>query len=219
MLEFCDQNESAQGRMETTESTGSGQTHRPETQGVAAESTKASGNKPDTNEVELASGYKTSSGKSLSEADKDDFIVKPDGSMDFGYITEEIEKATNGELKKAPIRLKVGIEKDGKGSFGLLHAKKHEKDAYNVGYTSVEDLIADVTANFDSIYRKENRVGKRTTYTLVKHGRINPKTKNAIAPVFFDLESVGKLYYIVITALPKKDRTLRQQLKKGTPDL
>lgn len=96
-------NESAQ-TSESGETQQNNDTNAEPRQAQAAESTQAGKSKQNKNQVELAPGYKTSSGKPLSEANKDDFIVKPDGSMDFGYITEDIEKATNGELKKAPIR-------------------------------------------------------------------------------------------------------------------
>ncbi len=234
----------------TTESAGSGPVHRPETSGVAqetsqsestegtitnentqtsesgetqqnndenaeprqaqaAEGTQTGEGKPNQDKVELAPGYKTSSGKLLSEADKDDFIVKPDGSVDFGYITEDIEKATNGELKKAPIRLKVGDKYQ-----GLIHAKKHEQEAKKIGYSSIENLIDDVAQNFDAIYKKETGAKSKATYTLVKYGNKTEGIKHKIAPVYFDLEKANGQYYVVITAFPKKDRTLRQQIKK-----
>ena len=67
---------------------------------------------------DLAYGYLTESGKSLAEANENEFIIKSNGSRDFGEITSSISKATGGELTPGKIRLRVGNEKQ-----GLIHAK------------------------------------------------------------------------------------------------
>lgn len=165
--------------------------------------------------MELADGYSTESGKPLNEANEREFIVKPDGSKDFGEISSDISKAVKEqsgiELSPGKIRLRVGNEKQ-----GLIHAKKHEQQAKTDGYSSIEDMIADVASNFNEIYlRSPRKAGDKPTYSLVKLGDKNTGKKNGTAPVYFDLQSDGNgQYYIVITAIPKGDKSLKRQTKK-----
>lgn len=76
----------------------------------------------------LADGYRTESGKPLLESGENEFILKPNGSKDFGEITDAISKAAKEQsgvdLAPGKIRLRVGNDKE-----GLLHAKKHEEQA------------------------------------------------------------------------------------------
>lgn len=175
------------------------------------------GNKKATNEggYKLADGYKTESGKPINEADEREFIVKPDGSKDFGEISKAISKAVKEqsgiELNTGKIRLRVGNEKE-----GLIHAKKHEQQAKDDGYNSIEDMIADVASSFDEIYlRTPKKEGDQPTYSLVKRGDKSANKMNGTAPVYFDLQNDGKgQYYIVITAIPVGDKSLKRQIKK-----
>ena len=164
-------------------------------------------------DFKLANGYRTESGRPLKEADKDEFIIKPDGSKDFGTIDEHIEKATNGILKAGKIRLRVGWDNGGKGS-GLFHAKYHEKDAQNMGYRSIEDLISDVGSSFDAVYvRKATQQGLHDTYVLVKYPNKDQNGRGASVPIYFELQPDGNSYNI-ITAIPKGQRSLTRELKK-----
>ncbi len=162
---------------------------------------------------ELAPGYKTESGKPLSEAGEKEFILKPDGSKDFGEITDAISKAAkeqhNVELAPGKIRLRVG-----NGIEGLRHAKEHENQAKADGYASIEDMIADVTENFDEIYeRQPNNENGHVTYSLVKRGNKATGKMNGVSPIYFELQHDGnKGYYIVVSAIPKGDKSL----KRGT---
>ena len=175
------------------------------------------GNKKATNEggYKLADGYKTESGKPINEADEREFIVKPDGSKDFGEISQAISKAVKEqsgiELNTGKIRLRVGNEKE-----GLIHAKKHEQQAKDDGYNSIEDMIADVASSFDEIYlRTPKKEGDQPTYSLVKRVDKSANKMNGTAPVYFDLQNDGKgQYYIVITAIPVGDKSLKRQTKK-----
>ena len=163
--------------------------------------------------VKLADGYRTESGRPLSEADKNEFIVKPDGSKDFGVISKNIAEATHGELKAGVVRLRVGYDKNGKGS-GLLHAKAHESDARNIGYSSIEDLIADVANNFDAIYvRKAPQKGKHDTYVLIKYPNVKQSKHGVSIPVYFEVQANNGLYNI-ITAIPKRLKSLKKEIKK-----
>lgn len=161
----------------------------------------------------LADGYRTESGKPLSEADENEFILKPNGSKDFGEITNAISKAAkeqhNVDLAPGKIRLRVGNEIE-----GLRHAKAHESQAKADGYASIEDMIADVTENFDEIYeRQPNTENGHVTYSLVKRGNKATGKMNGVSPIYFELQHDGdKGYYIVVSAIPKGDKSL----KRGT---
>ena len=78
------------------------------------------------------------------------FVLNSKGSIDFGYITEEMN------LPPAPIRIAEGFT--GPKGYGLKHILEgHEKEILHFGYISVYDFIEDVSANFTEI--KEGRDG------------------------------------------------------------
>lgn len=163
----------------------------------------------------LAPGYRTESGKPLSEAGEREFILKPDGSKDFGEITDAISKAAKEQsgvdLAPGKIRLRVGNELE-----GLRHAKEHEEQAKADGYASIEDMIADVTENFDEIYeRQPDNENGHVTYSLVKRGNKATGKMNGVSPIYFELQQDGdKGYYIVVSAIPKGDKSLKRGTKK-----
>lgn len=175
------------------------------------------GNKKATNEggYKLADGYKTESGKPINEADEREFIVKPDGSKDFGEISQAISKAVKEqsgiELNTGKIRLRVGNEKE-----GLIHAKKHEQQAKDDGYNSIEDMIADVASSFDKIYLREpdNEHGN-STYSLIKRGNKAKGKMNGVEPVYFEMQDDGKgNYYIVLSVMPMGDKNVKRNIAK-----
>lgn len=160
----------------------------------------------------LAEGYTTESGRSLTEADENEFILHK-GEKNFGEISKEVSAASGGELPRGYIRLKVGNEYQ-----GLIHAKKHELESLQAGYNSIEDMIYDVCQNFDSIYKRPLKEGqKRDTYILVKFGNKEQNAKNAVSPIYFELQEDGRGgYYVIVTSIPKGDKSLRRELKKET---
>jgi hypothetical protein len=175
------------------------------------------GNKKATNEggYKLADGYTTESGKPINEADEREFIVKPDGSKDFGEISQAISKAVKEqsgiELNTGKIRLRVGNEKE-----GLIHAKKHEQQAKDDGYNSIEDMIADVASSFDKIYLREpdNEHGN-STYSLIKRGNKAKGKMNGVEPVYFEMQDDGKgNYYIVLSVMPMGDKNVKRNIAK-----
>ena len=184
---------------------------------VREKSAQKQGNKKaaDKGELVLADGYETESGRPLTEADPKEFIIKPNGSRNFGEITKAISNAAMEQsgvsLPIGEIRLRVGDDVE-----GLIHAKEHEAQALDAGYSSMEDLIADVAENFDRIYmRPQIREGQRPTYSLVKSGNKSAGIMNGVAPIYFELQTDGNgNYYIVISAMPKGDKPLTQQTKK-----
>lgn len=179
-----------------------------------AEQSESNKKAADNGGYKLADGYTTESGKPLSEADEKEFIIKPDGTKDFGKISQDISRAVKDqsgiELKPGKIRLRVGNTKS-----GLVHAKEHESQAISAGYNSIEELVEDVASNFDKIYMRTTPDTGSKTYSLVKSGEKRTGKMNGVAPVYFELESDGSgNYYIVITAIPKGDANLKRQTKK-----
>ena len=78
------------------------------------------------------------------------FVLNSKGSIDFGYITEEMN------LPAAPIRVAEGLT--GPKGYGLKHiVEGHEKEIINAGYDSVYDFIEDVADSFTEI--KEGKSG------------------------------------------------------------
>ena len=144
----------------------------------------------------------------MAEADENEFVLH-NGETNFGEISNEVNKASGGELSRGYIRLKVG-----NNTKGLIHAKKHESQAVGAGYNSIEDMIYDVCQNFTDIYKQEPKAkGYRPTYVLVKRG--NESKLNATSPVYVELQADGKGgYYVVITAIPKSGKSLQRQTKK-----
>ena len=184
---------------------------------VREKSAQKQGNKKaaDDGDKELADGYETESGRPLSEADTKEFIIKPNGSRNFGEITKAVSDAVMQQsgvsLGMGDIRLRVGNEIE-----GLIHAKAHTAEAKQAGYSSVEELIADVAQNFNQIYmRAPDNVNGKPTYSLVKTGNKKAGIMNGVAPVYFELQSDdGGNYYIVVTAMPKGDAQLARQTKR-----
>ena len=185
----------------------------------AAEETEAK-KKPaeseqEEHEPELAKGYRTESGRSLAEADEREFILRPNGSEDFGEISQDISDAVKAQsgvtLQPGKIRLRVGNEKE-----GLIHANKHIAEAKRAGYDSIEDLVADVAQHFDRIYmRAPNNPSGKTVYSLIKTGNKQANIMNGVTPVYFELQKKGDgNYYVVVTAIPKGDKNLARQTKK-----
>ena len=84
------------------------------------------------------------------------FVLNSKGSIDFGYITEEMN------LSPAPIRVAEGF--NGPKGYGLKHIiEGHEKEILNSGYESIHDFIEDVVGNFTEI-----KEGRNDTYLLEK---------------------------------------------------
>ena len=78
------------------------------------------------------------------------FVLNSKGSIDFGYITEEMN------LPPAPIRIAEGLS--GPKGYGLKHIiEGHSNEIIGSGYESVNEFIEDVAGNFTEI--KEGRNG------------------------------------------------------------
>ena len=74
------------------------------------------------------------------------FVLNSKGSIDFGYITEEMN------LTPAPIRVAEGNE-----DYGLAHIElRHGEQLRNNGFRSAYDFVEFVTTCFDSIKQGHN---------------------------------------------------------------
>ncbi|QDR80243.1 glucosaminidase domain-containing protein [Sporomusa termitida] len=138
-----------------------------------------------------AEGYRTESGADIQNAKPDEFIVKPDGSIDFGEITQG--EAAKMRRQGGKIRLQVGQEQ-ASGRYGLVHVlSKHEKQIRDIGYASPARFIEEVVSGFNEIWQ-----GGGTGLILAK--RSSP---NHIAVVELKPGVGGNNdYYTVSTALP-----------------
>ena len=84
------------------------------------------------------------------------FVLNSKGSIDFGYITDEMN------LPPAPIRIAEGI--CGPRGYGLKHMiEGHEKEILNSGFSSVHDFVENVANSFTEI-----KEGKNGSYLLEK---------------------------------------------------
>ena len=106
------------------------------------------------------------------------FVLNSKGSIDFGYITEEMN------LPPAPIRIAEGLS--GPKGYGLKHIiEGHLKEIIGFGYDSVFGFIEDVASNFTEI--KEGRYG---SYLLEK-GDIHHNT------LFIALSKEGDYWKVI----------------------
>ena len=139
---------------------------------------------------EVAPGYRTESGRPLSEADKREFIVHNDGRRDLGAISEYIENATNGAVKAAPIRLQVGD-----ADFGYIHLLKHAPQMKQKGY-GVMDYINHILKNFNQIYsqQSQNRPHRFALYYK--------DDSKGFMPIDLELEQQGDGYYTIVSVMP-----------------
>ncbi|MDO5116694.1 MAG: hypothetical protein Q4D58_11460 [Synergistaceae bacterium] len=158
--------------------------------------------------VSLAEGYHTESGRSITEADRDEFVIKPDGSKNFGKIDAVVESQTGGRVKSAAIRLQVGDD-----NFGLRHIMhKHGRSVMDAGYSHVEEYISDVIKSWDEIITDTDRDGnvRNGRIVLVSHG--NERT--GIMPLDLELRESGDGYYTVITVIPMSEKKARKKEAK-----
>ena len=79
------------------------------------------------------------------------FVTAPDGSIDFGEITENQSSVMRRQPGK--IRLTIGIQNaDGTGH-GLVHIEaNHGKQIRNAGFGSVEEFVSHVASSFGQVW-------------------------------------------------------------------
>ncbi len=158
-------------------------------------------------EIGLADGYSTESGKPLNEANEREFIVKPDGSKDFGEISSDISEATHGALKSAPIRLQVGNE-----VFGYIHLLKHASQMKQKGY-DVMGYINHILNNFNQIYSQQS---DKKPNRFVLYCKDDSK---GFMPIDLEFEKGSDDYYTIVSAMPHRAKIKGTLLYDGSANL
>ena len=147
-------------------------------------------------ENEFPPGYRTESGRPISKADPKEFIIKPNGSRNFGEIPQEIEDATGGKVKSAPIRLRVGTE-DG----GFVHlVKEHADQMKQKGY-GVMDYINHILQNFNQVYSQQT---EKRPHRFVLYCKGDES--KGFKPIDLELEQTGENCYIIVSAMPHRPK-------------
>lgn len=139
----------------------------------------------------LAEGYSTESGRSLEEADENEFILHK-GEKNFGEITKVVADATDGTLKIAPIRLQVG-----NAEFGLKHLLKHEAQMQSKGFKNVYEFIDHVLKNFNQVYSQQTEKKPNRFVLYCK----DDKSKGFM-PIDLELKKDTNGYYTIVSAMP-----------------
>ncbi len=147
-------------------------------------------------ENEFPPGYRTESGRPISKADPKEFIIKPNGSRNFGEIPQETEDATGGKVKSAPIRLRVGTE-DG----GFVHlVKEHAAQMKQKGY-GVMDYINHILQNFNQVYSQQT---EKRPHRFVLYCKGDES--KGFMPIDLELEQTGENCYIIVSAMPHRPK-------------
>ena len=141
----------------------------------------------------LAEGYTIESGRSLAEADENEFILHK-GEKNFGEITKVVADATDGTLKVAPIRLQVG-----NAEFGLKHLLKHEVQMQSKGFKNVYEFIDHVLKNFNQVYSQQTEKKPNRFVLYCK----DDKSKGFM-PIDLELKKDINGYYTTVSAMPHK---------------
>ena len=186
-------------RIDKTEEQRGAEGNAGETRNSEAEQAEAE-HVPESNQDEvnkkapaLAEGYTTESGRSLDEADENEFILHK-GEKNFGEITKVVADATKGTLKAAPIRLQVG-----NAEFGLKHLLKHEAQMQSKGFKNVYEFIDHVLKNFNQVYSQQTEKKPNRFVLYCK----DDKSKGFM-PIDLELKKDTDGYYTIVSAMPHK---------------
>lgn len=134
------------------------------------------------------------------EKSASDFITAPNGSIDFGEITDEMAKAMRRQGGK--IRLEQGNE-----SYGLKHIEiRHGDDIRGIGFPGVTEFVFDALQNINSIW-KPSKSSQLVVIEAEEHGKV----------VFIQLKpSSGEDYYTVNSAFPtQKNYSDKKEARDG----
>ena len=191
--------EQAEHINEAEEERGTAEGNAGETRNSEAEQAEAE-HVPESNQDEvnkkapaLAEGYTTESGRSLNEADENEFILHK-GEKNFGEISKVVADATDGTLKAAPIRLQVG-----NAEFGLKHLLKHEAQMQSKGFKNVYEFIDHVLENFNQVYSQQTEKKPNRFVLYCK----DDKSKGFM-PIDLELKKDTDGYYTIVSAMPHK---------------
>jgi hypothetical protein len=120
-----------------------------------------------------------------------EFVLTSNGSKDFGEISHEIAKEIRRQAGK--IRLRIGVNAGKSGDFGEKHIERPGRlqQLRDNGYENARDLVQDVTASFDAIFK-----GNGPRIILSKQGTLTDTS------IFIELTPVeGEEFYDVKTGL------------------
>ena len=151
--------------------------------------------KSEKESLKLADGYSVENGKSISEANKDEFILY-NGEKNLGRISEDVAENSNGFLQAAPIRLQVG-----NAEFGLVHLLKHEKQMRDKGFKNVFDFIRHVANNFNRVYSQQTEK-KPNRFALY----CSEDTSKGLMAVDLEIKKDTDGYYTIVSAMPHKPK-------------
>lgn len=168
----------------------------------AAEETEAK-KKPAESEQEegerymLPKGYHTESGRSVLEADAQEFILDRDNRKAMGYISQDVEDATDGAIKAGHVSLQVGNIK-----FGYIHIiNRHDSQIAGKGY-DVITYVRHILQNFTQVYRQAERDGENHKRFVLY---CEDKTKGFM-PLDLVLVKGSENFYTVVSAMPHKKK-------------
>ena len=194
--DLSDENAAERGNPRTMQETRA-EAHTESTEGIKKDHTETVREitEEEKKEYALPAGYRTESGRDVFDAKPNEFILRPNGSKNFGEIPEAIEKATGGKVKAAPVRLKAGNI----GS-GYIHlAVKHGGQMMMKGYT-VMDFINHTLQNFNQVYSQqtEKRPNRFAVYCKGDEAK-------GFIPVDLEIEQGEGNYYNIVSAMPHRD--------------
>ena len=83
-------------------------------------------------------------------------ITAPDGGLDWGRITPEIESATGGRVLAGPIRVCHGRHDGPNRGYGKIHIEaEHSKEFICTGFAR---FVVEAISSFDAIYQQHDKV-------------------------------------------------------------
>ena len=145
----------------------------------------------------LPEGYHTESGRGVLEADAQEFILDRDNRKAMGYISQDVEDATDGAIKAGRVSLQVGNIK-----FGYIHIiNRHDSQIAGKGY-DVITYVRHILQNFTQVYRQAERDGENHKRFVLY---CEDKTKGFM-PLDLVLVKGSENFYTVVSAMPHKKK-------------
>lgn len=128
------------------------------------------------------------------------FVKAPDGSVNFGEITEGIGKKIKRQA--APIRLPRGVQNPDGTGYGLAHIEaNHGEHIRKAGFESVESFVAHVAKDFSQIWQVSGRqllIAVRSARQDMMYVQLEPTEDGD--------------YYRVNSAFPVRQKTIRKDM-------
>lgn len=146
--------------------------------------------------VELPKSYKFVEGGFLESP----FIATENGDSFFGEIDSEIENATNGTIKVAPLRLKFGDKDSGY----VQIVTENLEEIKNGGYKDALSFVKDVVQNVNKIYSRAD-TGNVAGFILHSEGNSAPvdlEVEKISNDEYFQKNYSKNKYYKIIAAYP-----------------